>query len=106
MVNENHILFSGYARLPSGTVSGQIYRVMALVVLIDRQTDVIIDADCTLSTPMSAQFVARLLVGKSLRNGPENLTQLIEKFYQGSAKKAIITAIRIIYDKYLAYITR
>ena len=28
------------------------------------------------------------------------MCQMIERIYQGSAKKAIITAIRIIYDKY------
>lgn len=106
MVNGNHILFSGYARLPAGTVSGEIYRVMALVVLIDRRTHTVMEADCTLSTRMAEKFVTRLLIGKNLRNDPEKLIQLLNDVYQGSARKALVMAIRSIHDKYLAFLNQ
>lgn len=103
ILDANVVLFSAYAQLPSGTVSSEIYGVMALVVLIEMESGTIVDAECTLSTPLSQKFVAELLRGKSLRQSPKALTDLIGEVYQGNAKKAIITALRIIFDKYTAY---
>lgn len=103
MVNTNIVLFSGYARLPGGTVSSEIYGVMALVILIDLQTNIIVEAECTLSTKMAESFVQRLLVGKRLDRDIEETIALINNVYQGSAKKAIITTLRVIADKYVAF---
>lgn len=100
-INENIFLFSGYARLPAGTASSEVYKVMALVVLIDMETGIIVEADTTLSTRTSERFVARVLAGRSIQNGIEELVQNIDAVYQGSAKKSIIAALRMIYDKYL-----
>lgn len=94
------ILISAYAKLPSGTASSEMYGVMALVFLIDVAEGTIVDVDCTLSTRMAERFVAKLLTGKSLRNGPKELIDLIEAVYHGSAQKAIITALRDISNKY------
>jgi hypothetical protein len=104
MVNETIVLFSGYARLPGGTVASELYGVMALVLLVDIQTGQILEADCTLSTRLAERFVSRLLVGYSLKDNPEKLIQQINLVYQGSAKKALITALRTILDKYPAYV--
>lgn len=105
MVDENVVLFSGYARLPLGTASSEMYKVMALVVLVDMRTGVIVDADCTLSVPISERFVARALVGGNLRDEVEELISRIGQTYQGNAKKAIITALRIVADKYNVFAT-
>ncbi|MDF2572260.1 MAG: hypothetical protein K0R55_3864 [Sporomusa sp.] len=99
-INESIFLFSGYARLPAGTASSEVYKVMALVVLIDMETGTIVEADCTLSTPTSERFVTRILAGSSMQNGVEKLAKQIDAVYHGSAKKPIMTALRMIYDKY------
>lgn len=104
MVNETTVLFSGYARLPSGTVSSELYGVMALVLLVDIQTGQILEADCTLSTRLAERFVNQLLVGQNLNDNPEALIRKINYVYQGSAKKALITSLRTIIDKYPAFI--
>jgi hypothetical protein len=103
MVNTNIVLFSGYARLPGGTVSSEIYGVMALVILVDIQTGIIVEAECTLSTQMAENFVQRLLVGKKLDSEIEETIAQINNVYQGSAKRAVITTLRVIADKYLAF---
>ena len=103
-MNGDVVLFSGYARLPSGTVSSEVFGVMALVVLIEIKTGTIVEAECTLSTRLAEQFVSALLVGRSLRNGPQELVEAINQVYQGTAKKSIVTAIRIVSDKYHAFV--
>lgn len=97
------VLFSGYAKLPTGITATELYRVIGLVILVDIETDTIVEADCTLATHVSRKHVAEILVGETLKHGPEPLVRLIDQYYQGSAKKAIITAIRISCDKFRSY---
>lgn len=97
------VLFSGYAKLPTGITASEMYKVIGVIVLIDVVTGEIVEADCTLATQLARKHVSAALVGQSLKNGPDQALRTIDRVYQGSAKRAIITAIRIIYDKYRSY---
>lgn len=101
-IQRKHILFSGYAKLPTGITASEIYKVIGVVLLIDEDTGNILEADCTLATAVARNHVSSILIGRSITN-PENLVRIVDTTYHGSAKKAIITAIRIIYDKYRSY---
>ena len=103
--NKKHemVLFSGYAKLPEGITATEMYKVIALVVVVDVSTGLIVEADCTLATELARKQVSNLLVGFNLGESSEELQASINRKYQGSAKKAIITAIRIITDKYHSY---
>lgn len=94
------VLFSGYAKLPTGITASEIYKVIGVIVVIDMNTGIIVDADCTLATQVARAHISRVIIGYDFSNGPELLQRKVEDMYQGSAKKAITTAIRIIYDKY------
>ena len=101
--NGNLILFSGYAKLPTGITASEMYKVIGVIVLIDIDKEVIVEADCTLATRLANKHVSSALVGCSMKNGADPLVRNIDHIYQGSAKKAIITALRIIYDKYRSH---
>lgn len=103
-MDKDAVIFSGYARLPSGTVASELYKVMALVVLVEPEKGTILDAECTLSTRLSERFVRQILVGKSLKTDGAELSGVINKRYQGTAKKSILSALRIISDKYFAFV--
>ena len=102
-VKENHILFSGYAKLPTGITASELYRLIGIIVVVDINTGVIVKADCTLATELARSHVISFIEGYNLNEGPEKLQETFEKVYQGGAKKAIVTVIRIIYDKYRSY---
>lgn len=97
------VLFSGYAKLPTGITASEIYKIIGVMVLVDMETGIIIEADCTLATELARKHVSGALVEYNLNDGPDALVKVIDQIYQGTAKKAIITAIRIIYDKYKNY---
>ncbi len=61
------------------------------------------EADCTLATNVAREYVSQILLGQSLKNGPDAALRIVDKRYQGSAKKAIMTSLRIIYDKYRSF---
>ncbi len=102
-MNTNHVLFSGYAKLPAGITASELYKTIAITVLVDVETGLIIEADCTLATQLASKHISHIIKGYNLNDGPEPLCQVIDRIYQGNAKKAIATAIRIICDKYRNY---
>jgi len=102
-LNPNFVLFSGYAKLPTGITASELYKIIGVIVLVNMETGEIVEADCTLATQLARKHVSSSLIGHNLNEGPEQPSQLIDQIYQGNAKKAIITAIRIIYDKYRSY---
>lgn len=102
-VNDQHILFSGYAKLPAGITASELYKLIGIIVVVDITTGIIVKADCTLATEVARNHVSSFFVGYNLNDGPEKLQEIFEKVYQGGAKKAIVTVIRIIHDKYRSY---
>lgn len=102
-MNPRLVLFSGYAKLPTGITASELYKIIGLIILVDMETGEITEVDCTLATQLARRHVSAALVGHMITDGPEHLAQVIDKIYQGNAKKAIITALRIIYDKYRNY---
>lgn len=102
MLNEQsneRVLFSGYAKLPVGITAAEMYKVIGVIVVVDMKSGLIVKADCTLATELARQYIAQCLIGYNLSNGHEEL----QNQYQGSAKKAVATAMRIIYDKYRSF---
>ena len=104
MTDSNIVLFSGYARLPQGISSSYIHSTMVLVVLIDVRSGEIVDAECTLSTRASEQFINKMLVGRKIVEDAEDLYRMLERCYEGHSKKAIITALRAINTSYRSHI--
>lgn len=97
------VLFSGYAKLPIGITAAELYKVIGLVVVVDIETGIIAEADCTLATELARKHISAAIVGYNLTDGAEKLQKIMDRHYQGSAKKAVATAIRIIYDKYRSF---
>lgn len=95
------VFFTGYAKLPSSITAEKMYEVIAVGVEVDPATGVIVDCDCTLATIVARNFFKKLVLGYNLSFGIEGLTNRFEKRYYGSARKAIITGLKIMYEKWL-----
>jgi hypothetical protein len=98
-MSENEILVTGYARLPQGITATELYSIVAVGLIVDRESGVILDADCSLVTDVAKSFVRRLLKGHNLSD-MEEIERLFTKHYFGSAKKALITAVKTCQEKY------
>lgn len=93
-------LFSGYARLPSNTTAQKIYEELVLVMVIDMNTGVVHNAECTMVTGLAKEFVSSLIIGYDMNQGIEPLLQLFERRYQGHLKKALASSIKMIGTQY------
>ncbi|OJV64012.1 MAG: hypothetical protein BGO41_07095 [Clostridiales bacterium 38-18] len=95
----NHIFLTGYAKLPQGITAKELYAVIAVGVVIDIKTSEIVDADCTLATALAKSVVKNLLVGSKL-NDLDKIEKGFKNHYYGSARKAILSAIKTCNEKY------
>ena len=98
--NPSAILISGYAKLPAHITSEEIYKTLVVAAIVDSRTGIVIDAEVSLITDLTKNFIASLMRGYDLNQGPELLISRFEACYFGSAKKAIETAIRMIFTKF------
>nr|WP_286672862.1 DUF3870 domain-containing protein [Anaeromonas gelatinilytica] len=90
---------TGYAKLPDGITAKELYVVVALGLVVDRETSEILEAEPTLSTHVARDFVSKLLVGEKL-NDINHIENKFRHNYFGSAKKAVLTAIRTCHKNY------
>ena len=72
---------------------------MVVGMVVDKDTGLILDVDCSLVTDLAKKFIKDLLVGKSLDHISE-IEEALTLRYFGSARKALISAIKIAYEKY------
>jgi hypothetical protein len=98
-LTDSEILITGYARLPKGITAAELYKTVGIAVLVDKETGVILDIECSLATNLARQFVRRIAKGHNLNNF-ESIEKEFDKHYYGSATKAITSAIKSCSDKY------
>ncbi|TCO71349.1 uncharacterized protein DUF3870 [Marinisporobacter balticus] len=99
MLLPEKIFISGYAKLPKGITSTELYSVIAVGVLVNRYTGEVFEAEASLVTSVAKDFFRNHLVGKNLNNFDE-IEKMFKENYFGSARKAIISALRTCYEKY------
>lgn len=102
-MKRNNIFITGYAKLPGGITATELYTVIGIGLVISRKTGVVNGADCTLATETGRSFVKDLIIGKNI-NDYEKLTEDIRDNYFGSAKKALLSALKQCHDKYSQFI--
>lgn len=95
----NEILITGYAKLPQGITAKELYSVIAVGLIVEKNSGVIIDSDCSLATVLAKDFVKKILVSTNI-NDVESIEKKFKKYYYGSARKAIISAVKTCAEKY------
>ena len=101
-LDTNEIFVTGYAKLPQGITATELYTVIAVGMLVDANTGDILDIDCSLVTSVARDFVKKLICGKNL-NDLDEIEDLFNDKYHGSARKALISAFRTCSEKYIQY---
>lgn len=98
-MENSEILITGYAKIPQGLAVSDLYTTIALGLVVDRNTGEILDVDCSLVTQIARDFVKQLVLNKNL-NELEVIEEAFNTRYFGSARKALILAVRICLEKY------
>lgn len=78
----------------------QRYNSFFIGLVIDRETDKIVDAECSSTIELTSQFVKSLFKGKSILEVDAVLAE-IEQRYFGSSQKALMVAFKNANIKYV-----
>lgn len=94
MFNGKTLFLAGHARLPQGMAAKSVFNTLSITAVVDAKYGVIIEASCTLATEHSREFIGQVLLGHSLKDGIEEPTAAIKKYYQGKATNALVAALK------------
>lgn len=95
------MFITGYAKLPEGITAKELYSVIGIGLIVDRDTGEILDADCSLVTRTGKEFFREIVVGKSLWE-LDKIAAILNEQYWGHARKPIISALKMCFEKYKA----
>ncbi len=98
-MNDNSIFITGYAKLPHGITASSLYSVIAVGVILDSETGIVEDVDCSLVTSTAKRFVREVVMGKNILDY-DSIATVFNERYHGSARKALLSAFKIISEKY------
>lgn len=98
----NIVYFVGESNLPSNCVAGQHHSYMAVGLLVDMGTSIILDAYVSLISPLGARFVQEQFIGRRLPDDFDNIIESLQR-YRAIAKKSIIVSAKAAFDNYIRY---
>ena len=73
------------------------------MIIVDKRTGVILDAEPSVVTNLAKNYIHDIMIGYDMNNGPEDLLRIIDESYFGNAKRALETAVRMVFIKYRDY---
>jgi hypothetical protein len=96
---KNEVFVTGYAKLPQGITASELYTVICVGLLVDKETGIIIDAECSLVTSLARKVFKDLVVDHNIKDMDEIESGFVQHYF-GSAKKALISATRTCHEKF------
>ncbi|MEW6242925.1 MAG: DUF3870 domain-containing protein [Bacillota bacterium] len=101
MSERETVLVTGYSKAPQGTVMHEVYRLCGVVLEIDPETNVIVDAELTFITDLAQRFFHKLIVGYNLSDGIDGLVERIRKRYLAPSDEAMIAALKTAIQRFM-----
>ena len=103
MYGKKSLYICGNSKCPANSALGSMYETFAVELVIDLETEEIIDASCILVTELGRNFVKSLLVGKNFSTEFNNILDDVEMYFHGVPQKALISALKVAHNKYKQY---
>jgi hypothetical protein len=97
---KNTVLTAGFAQIPKGTTLYEVSTMVGCVLIIDTDDDVICDASFTFVMDKTSEFLVSLLIGKSVADGIQEITQVVQERFLAPGQGAVLQAIRAAVDRY------
>lgn len=97
------VYVTGHAALPQGMAAKSLFDTLAVAVEAEARYGVILRATATLATEQAREFFARVLVGRSLNDGVDEVVEELRQYYQGSAQNALVAATKDLWRRWQAW---
>jgi hypothetical protein len=97
----NTVLVTAYAKAPQGSAMYEVYKHAGIILEIDPNTNLIINAELTFLADLTKDFFSRMLVGYDLSNGIDELIKKVEKHYFAPSTNSVVVALKAAYKRYI-----
>lgn len=94
------ILVTGYAPAPKGSSMYEAYKTAGVVLEIDPEKNILVEAEFIFVTDLAKNYVSRLVRGFDLAQGIEPLVERIQMHYFTPSTDSVVMALRVAYQRY------
>lgn len=93
-------LFSQQAQFPEESSLYKMHVSLTIIMEVDMESGDIVDCQVPMYCQLNNEFIANILLGKSLDN-PDEIVAVLERRVQTLSKRAFITAFKGIIKRYI-----
>lgn len=95
----NTILAAGMSRALNTALNSAESELLLLVLILDRDSGRILDAECNIILGINSDYIASLLVGRSFYQELDEIILSIQQQYFGPGQRALIVCLKDAYSK-------
>jgi len=99
-LSKNMIFITGQARPLKDDVINNVYQVLSLSLIIDRETNIIVDADCTTVMSLTSNFIKEIIIGRNIITDINDIEHEIRERFFGLIQKPLIVSLKDAYNRY------
>ena len=95
----NTILSAGMSRALNTALNSAESELLLLVLILDRDSGRILDAECNIILGINSDYIASLLVGRNFYQELDEIIRSIQQQYFGPGQRALIVCLKDAYSK-------
>lgn len=95
----NAILAAGMARPSASTSIAVKYDLLLLVMVLDRESGIVLNAECNMLVDVSSEYIASLLVGRCFYTELDEMIAAVQRDYHGLSQKALTVCLKDAFHK-------
>ena len=103
---KNTIFVTGTARPIKEDVINNVYQVLSLSLVIDKNTNIILDADATTILDITRNFLKEILIGKDFIEDIKDIEQELRDRFFALIQKPLIASLKDAHNKYRMIIAK
>jgi len=97
---KNMIFITGQARPIKEDVINNVYQVLSLGLVIDKETNIIVDVDCTTVMDLTKNFIREILIGRNFIMDINDIEHEIRERFFGLIQKPLIVSLKDANNRY------
>lgn len=95
------LIVTAYSKAPQNTTMYENNKFMGIVLEINKETHVIVNAEATLITQVAKDYFKRLLVGVNFKEDITPVLESIKENYLAPSQNSMIVALKVAHQRYL-----
>ncbi|BDR68678.1 hypothetical protein K144313037_00900 [Clostridium tetani] len=101
--DKNTIYVTGMSKSNNTDPITKMYNSFFIGLILDRNTDIIVDVTCNAISDITNDFIRTILVDKNLVEDLNKIILEINERFLGTSQKALIVALKDCFNKYEIY---